>query len=79
MSMTAYIDETYDETFCSVYADLAEMVRKDPDRARQTVRGILQGLYVRQGNNWTGRGPIGDAGLDASIAAHECILAEHYR
>jgi hypothetical protein len=76
MSMTTFIDENYDETFASVYAALAEMVRKDPDRARQTIRGILQGMYVRQGNNWTGRGAIGDAGLDASIAAYECILAE---
>jgi hypothetical protein len=76
MSMTTFIEENYDETFNSVHAALADMVRKDPEKARQTIRGILQGMYVRQGNNWTGRGAIGDAGLDASIAAYECILAE---
>jgi len=52
------------------------MVRHDPDHAILTMRGILAGMYVRQGNNWTGRGAIGDAGLNASIAAYECILAE---
>lgn len=79
MSMVTFIKENYDETFTSVYAALSEMVRQDPDRAQQTIRGILKGLYVRQGNDWTGRGVIGDAGLDASIAAYECILAEQNR
>jgi hypothetical protein len=76
MSMTTYLEENYDDTFASVYAALAEMVRKDPERARQTIRGILQGMYIRHGNDWTGRGAIGDTGLNASIAAYECILAE---
>jgi hypothetical protein len=76
MSMTTYINVKYDETFESVYAALSEMVRRNPDHARQTIRGILKDLYVRQGLDWTGRGAIGDAGIDASIAAYECILAE---
>jgi hypothetical protein len=76
MSMTTFIIEKYDDTFESVYAALAEMVRQNPDQARQTIRGILKDLYVRQGLDWTGRGAIGDAGIDASIAAYECILAE---
>ena len=76
MSITTFIEENYDETFESVYAALAEMVRQNPDQARQTIRGILKDLYVRQGLNWTGRGAIGDAGIEASIAAYECILTE---
>jgi len=52
------------------------MVTRDPEGAEQAIRGILKGLYIRQGNDWTGRGEIGNAGLDASIAAYECILAE---
>ena len=76
MSMTNFIEENYENTFESVHAALAEMVRQEPERAQQTIRGILKGLYIRQGNDWTGRGAIGDAGLEASIAAYECILAE---
>lgn len=78
MSMTTFISEGYDETFESIYAELAEMVRQNPDQARQTFRGILKDLYARQGLDWTGRGAIGDARIEASIAAYECILAEQY-
>ncbi len=76
MSMTAFIDNRYDEEFESVYNALDKMVLQDRDRAEPHIRGILKNMYIRQGNDWTGRGVIGDAGLSASIAAYECILAE---
>lgn len=76
MAMTDYIEERYDDTLESVYCSLSRMVEQDSARAERYIRGILKGLYVRQGNDWTGRGAIGNAGLDASIAAYECILAE---
>jgi hypothetical protein len=52
------------------------MVHKHPDSAEQIIRGFLKSLYIRQGNDWTGRGAIGNAGLDATIAAHESLLVE---
>ena len=76
MSMTAFIDNRYNEEFASVYNSLDKMVQQDRDRAEPYIRGILKNMYIRQGNDWTGRGAIGDAGLSASIAAYECILAE---
>ena len=76
--MTTFSDRHYDETFESVHQALVEMVQRDAEQAEPTIRGILKSLYVRQGNDWTGRGEIGNAGLDASIAAYECILAEMY-
>ena len=76
MSMTAFIDNRYNEEFESVYNSLDKMVKEDRDRAEPYSRGILKNMYIRQGNDWTGRGAIGDAGLSASIAAYECILAE---
>ena len=54
------------------------MVLKDPDHVEEYARGILKNLYISQGNDWTGRGEIGNAGLGASIAAYECILAEYF-
>jgi hypothetical protein len=74
--MTYYIDQRFDDTRASVYASLESLVRKDPDHAAQHIRQTLNSLYVRQGNDWTGRGAIGNAGLDATVAAHESILAE---
>ena len=74
--MIDYIDDHKEETFDSVYRALTEMVLKDPDLAERHIRGILRNLYINQGHDWTGRGTICNAGLEASIAAHESILAE---
>jgi hypothetical protein len=76
MSMTSYIDDRYDDTFELVHENLENIIRKDPDSAESLIRGRLKSLYVRQGNDWTGRGAIGNAGLDATIAAHENLLVE---
>jgi hypothetical protein len=76
MSMTSYIDDRYDDTFELVHENLENIIRKDPDSAESLIRGRLKSLYVRQGNDWTGRGAIGNAGLDATIAAHESLLVQ---
>lgn len=76
MAMTDYIEERYDDTFESVYTVLSDQVRRNPSEALRHIRQTLKSLYVRQGNDWTGRGAIGNAGLDASVAAHEAVLAE---
>lgn len=76
MSMTDYLEERYDDTFESVYSVLSDLARRDPLAAAQNIRQTLKSLYVRQGNDWTGRGAVGNASLDASIAAHEAILAD---
>lgn len=76
MSMTSYIDQSYDDTFESVHENLKKMAHKNPDSTESLIRGLLKSFYVRQGNDWTGRGAIGNAGLDATIAAHESFLAE---
>lgn len=77
--MINYIDEHKDDTFDSVHRALTTMVQQDPDQAERHIRGILKDLYINQGLDWTGRGAICNAGLEASIAAHECILAEMNR
>jgi hypothetical protein len=76
MSMIDFIDEHYDDTFASTYRFLEEMARTKPDEAQGHIRRTLRSLYVRQGNDWTGRGAAGNAGVDATIAAHEAFLAE---
>lgn len=76
MSITGYINERYEETFSTVYGALNKLANQDPEHAEQHIRQTLKSLYTRQGNDWTGRGAIGNAGLDASVAAHEAVLAE---
>lgn len=72
--MTEYIEERYQETFDSVYQSLSEMAAQQPEETLAHIRQTLKSLYIRSGNDWTGRGAIGNAGLDASIAAHESVL-----
>jgi len=74
--MADYLDQRYDDTFEAVFEGLSEMARMTPVNAERHIRQTLKCLYVRQGNDWTGRGDIGNAGLDASVAAHEAVLAE---
>lgn len=74
MAMTEYIDERYQETFDSVYQALWEMALQQPEETLAHIRQTLKSLYIRSGNDWTGRGAIGNAGLDASIAAHESVF-----
>lgn len=76
MSITSYIEDRYQDTFAATYAELSAMADHDPVQAERYMRGILKDLYIRQGNDWTGRGAIGNAGLDASVAAYESVLAE---
>ncbi len=79
MSMTDYIDDRYEGTFAMFHDSLSEMLKNHPDSVEDHIRQTLKNLYVRQGNNWTGRGAIGDAGLDATVNAYECMLAELQR
>ena len=76
MSVTTYIERHYEGTFESVYEALAEMARRNPRKARHHIGEVLKSLYVLQGNDWSGRGIVSDTSIDASIAAHECMLAE---
>ena len=76
MSGRRYLDELYRSTFDADYEALLEEARKDPTEAEHHIRQLLKSLYVRQGNDWGGRGAVGDTRIDASIAAHESVLAE---
>jgi len=76
MSITGYLDRLYDATFEAVYRELWEQARRDRAHAEESIRQTLKSLYVWQGNDWLGRGAVGDAPIDALIAAHECVLAE---
>ncbi len=54
----------------------AEQLVEDPAGLLGQLERELRSLYVRQGNDWTGRGEIGDAKLEATIAVLEAARAE---
>ncbi len=76
MLMTKCIEVHYDDTFESVHLGLTQLAEQNIPQAEKVIKGILKSLYVRQGNDWTGRGALGNAEMDASIAAYESVLAE---
>ncbi|HIJ96339.1 MAG TPA: hypothetical protein HPP94_11500 [Desulfuromonadales bacterium] len=76
MTVHHCVEQRYEDAYESIHAALIEQVRQNPAEAARTIRKTLTSLYVRQGNDWTGRGDIGNAGINATIAAHECVLAE---
>jgi hypothetical protein len=76
MSVHSCVDLRYENTFASIHAALLEQALQNPAETVRSIRQTLTSLYIRQGNDWTGRGDIGNAGINATIAAHECVLAE---
>lgn len=75
MNMT-YVD-THKETILeNLPGFFSEQLIEDPEGLLVQLERELRSLYVRQGNDWTGRGEIGDARLEATIAVLEAVRAE---
>jgi hypothetical protein len=68
--------QIYRQTFEAIYEYLEERLRTDPAFTPEGIRQFLKDAYVRQGDDWIGRGVLETKKLDAVIAAHECFLAE---
>ena len=55
---------------------LTKLAGQNLHQAKKIISGILKSVYVRQGNDWTGRDALGNTEVDASIAAYGCVLAD---
>ncbi len=76
MIKSNYVD-AHKETILGNLPDLfTEQLLEDPEALLEQLERELRSLYVRQGNDWTGRGEIGDARLEATIAVLEAVRAE---
>jgi len=64
----------YDETYAETLRSLERRRVEDPAFTLEDARGILNHLYVNDGNNWVGRGELQDIILRAIIAAHESFI-----
>jgi hypothetical protein len=73
---TQWIDEKYNEVFEEELRGLQRRCEHDPSCSIQDLQGILDGLYINEGSDWVGRGPLGNTVLAASIAAYEHFIAE---
>jgi len=72
---TQWIDEKYSQVYEEELRGLGRRREHDPLFTVQDAKGILQNLYIMEGNDWTGRGQLQDASLSATINAYEHFIA----
>jgi hypothetical protein len=73
---TAWIDEKYRKEYEEELTGLERRRKNDPSCTIEAVTGILKNLYIMDGNDWCGRGPVQDTSLQATIAAYEHFISE---
>jgi hypothetical protein len=70
-----------DEIYARVFEEELRMLeRRFANNAASDIAEVeaqLKSLYVGEGNNWEGRGPIGDITFAATIAAFEHFIASN--
>lgn len=71
-----FLHQRQDEIVTGIKAFFAAQVRENPAATKRQVEGELESLYVRFGNDWTGRGIVGDTTQMATIAGLEAVRAE---
>jgi len=76
MGVLDWEEKLFDEEFESTLVQVEELRRIDPSFSIESLRSMLETAYVHQGNNWTGRGSVGDISQDAVIAAYQQYIAK---
>lgn len=73
---TNIIDKKYAEVFEEELIGLKRRMENDSSCTLSDLQGTLNNLYIMDGNNWTGRGELQAAVLNATIAAYEYFISE---
>ena len=69
-------DQHYDEVFEGVCLHLEQQREENPQFTREHLEGLLEALYVDEGNDQLGRSEPVKIKNAATIAAYEHFLAE---
>jgi proteasome assembly chaperone (PAC2) family protein len=73
--MMEFLYQRQDEIVSGIQAFFAEQVEQNTAATKRQVEQELESLYVRFGNDWTGRGIVGDTIQMATIAGLEAVRA----
>ncbi len=73
---TEWLDNAYDQVLAEEKRGLERRRQNDPTLKIEDIQGILDNLYISDGNNWEGRGPLADVVISATIAAYELYISE---
>jgi len=76
MSIKDWQEQKYNEAFNDALNQIRHLREIDPNFTKESLQNLLETAYVHEGNNWTGRGAVGDMEHEARIAAYQQILAE---
>lgn len=79
MSSTGWQEQKEEEIFEGTLKSLETRRRKDPHYTLQSAQAELDHFYIQDGNNWLGRGELGDVIMSATIAAYEHFIFEWRR
>jgi len=72
-----FLEQKQDEIVTNLVGYFRDRLKTDSPRPLlEQVEKELQAMYIRYGNDWTGRGIVGDTILEANIAALEAARAE---
>ena len=71
-----FIQEVTKDIVPDTYSAYASQIETDPQGTLRHVEDVLKSLYVRYGNDWTGRGIVGDSTQEAAIAGLELVRVE---
>lgn len=74
--MDTLLEQIQTETFENLFSYYEQILDTKPEQLLTQVEAELKSLYIREGNNWTGRGAVGDAKLTGTIASLEAVRAE---
>ena len=74
--MADWRDQKYIEVFDGTLNGLRRRRALDPAFSIEDVENQLVHLYVLDGNDWLGRGALGDIISEATIAAYELFIEE---
>lgn len=75
-STVGWQDNYYKKVYKEVSLHVEDRLKRDPGFDIAELKGTLETLYVRQGNDQYGRGELGDLTIDATIAAYEYWINE---
>ena len=64
----------YAETYEREIRGLERRRAADPNCTAEDIKGALKHLYIMDGADWGGRGPVQDTAIAATIAAYENFI-----
>ncbi|HKK64413.1 MAG TPA: hypothetical protein VJ967_01065 [Clostridia bacterium] len=76
MSIKDWQNQKYNEAFHDALHQIQHLREIDPNFTIDSLKQLLETAYVHEGNNWTGRGAVGDVEHEARIAAYQQILTK---